>query len=138
MSSLADLMNNAGLAVVQKGDNSPQGKAVAQAQSMLNKLDTYGGSAKKLDYDGSNQLWWSGKAKDGKRAVRVYYNNKVMKTITEHGEADFSVECDDSVEAVKKAIESMKAVLESKDAVAAFDAEEARRKAAAEKAEAKK
>ena len=127
MASLADLMKGAGLVVVEKGDSSPQGKAVAQALSMVNKLDTYGDNAKKLDYKGSNQLWWSGKAKDGKRAVRVYYNNKVMKAISEHGEADFGVECDDSVEAVKNTINQMITVLESKEAVAAFEAEEKRR-----------
>ena len=127
MASLADLMKGAGLVVVEKGDSSPQGKVVAQAQSMLNKLATYGTNAKKMDYTGSNQLWWSGSAVDGKRAVRVYYNNKVMKSISEHGEADFGIQCDDTIEAVKKGIEQMMAILDSKEALPAFEAEEKRR-----------
>lgn len=138
MTSLANLMANAGLEVSQTGDKSPQGKAVFQAQAMLNKLDNYGTQDKKLNYSGSNQLWWSGAAVDGKRAVRVYYGNKVMKNITEHGETDFGVVCDDSIEAVREAIQKMKVVLESKEALAAFEAEEARRAKLAEKTAAKK
>lgn len=140
MASFADVLGNAGLKVQLKGTKTPQGKLLAQADSMLTKLDSdeYKNPKKKgtnpLDYSGSNQLWWSGSSTDGVRNVKMYYDNKVVKD----GDDDLLIQADDTRESVFEVIGKLKALLEGNKLDDAINAEEERRKEKAANAKAKK
>lgn len=76
-------------------------KVKAQASAMLDKLAK---KDVKLDYTGSNQIWWNGKSVAGKRMVKIYYDGRVV--------SDFSLWSEDGVDGIKKTINDIVAMVD--------------------------
>jgi len=118
MATIAELFAKYGVEQATLSSSSPRHKALSMANTMLKKLDTYS-SPRDLDSSTSNQNWWSGKSKDGRRRITCRYNSKVFP--------DLSFWCDDTIDAVKNSIQTMKKIINELD-VQYWDNEENRRK----------
>lgn len=118
MAGFAELMAQRGMISVSTATDGPRERAIAQANSMLNKLGKLT-SPTQLDSKTSNQNWWGISSRNGKRRVTVRYDNKVVLGLV--------TEVDDDLKSVREAIESFKIVIKDADDDA-WKAEEERRR----------
>jgi hypothetical protein len=116
MPTLQELLIKHNIKVEENASSGPRAKLLIQADRMLNKLKTYT-DAKQLD-GLSTQYWWSPQAVNGKRRVGMRYSSKVVEKS--------SVFADNTVDAVTKAVQDFKNLIEDSDD-ATWAGEEARR-----------
>lgn len=106
MPTILELMSKYGVEQATLSASSPRHKALSQANKMLEKLKTYSNSAE-LNSETSNQNWWSGKPSGGKRRITCRYDSKVFP--------DLAIMSDDTLEAVKQNIETLKKTIQEMD-----------------------
>ncbi len=117
MPTLEELLKKHDITVSDNPSSGPRAKLMAQAERMLNQLNKYKAED---ELDGDNaQFWWSPQSVDGKRRVVMRYGGKIVEGT--------GVYVDNTLAAVKKMIETYKAVITDSDDATWAD-EEARRK----------
>jgi hypothetical protein len=117
MPTLEELLKKHNIKVEDNPSSGPKAKLLAQADRMLTELKKYK-TEQELDGD-STQYWWAPQSVNGKRRVSLRYGGKVVE-----GAAMYA---DNTLDAVKAAVEAFKAVVADSDD-ATWAAEEARRK----------
>jgi hypothetical protein len=117
MAGFSELMAKRGMTPVSSSSSGPRQKALSQANSMLSKISKYT-EPSQMNSETSNQNWWATAPRHGRRRVTVRYDNKVVP--------DLVTEVDDTLIAVRAAIEDFKSIIEEVDDQA-WSAEEKRR-----------
>lgn len=117
MPTLQELLKKHDIKVEDNPSSGPRAKLLNQADRMLLELAKYK-TEQDLDSD-STQFWWAPQSVNGKRRVTMRYGGKVIEGV--------AVYADNTLEAVKAAIEGFKAVISDSDDATWAD-EEARRK----------
>jgi hypothetical protein len=117
MPTLQELLKKHNIKVEDNPSSGPRAKLLAQADRMLSELAKYK-TEQELDGD-TTQYWWAPQSVSGKRRVSMRYGGKVVE--------DTAVYADNTLEAVKKAVEDFKAVIVDSDDET-WAAEEERRK----------
>ena len=115
--TLEELLKKPGIVPATTAPSSPRAKMLAQADRMLTELKKYKATT---ELNGkSTKYWWAPQAVNGKRRVSVRYENKVVEGCSTY--------VNDDLDAVRKAVEAYKAVIDESDD-ATWAPEEARRK----------
>lgn len=117
MPTLQELLKKHNIKVEDNPSSGPRAKLLAQADRMLSELAKYK-TEQELDGD-TTQYWWAPQSVSGKRRVSMRYGGKVVEGA--------AVYADNTLDAVKKAIEDFKTVIVDSDDETWAD-EEARRK----------
>ena len=117
MPTLDELLKKHGIVPATTAPSSPRAKMLVQADRMLAELKKYKATT---ELNGtSTKYWWAPQAVGGKRKISVRYGNKIVEGCSTY--------VNDDLDAVRKAVEAYKAVIEDSDD-ATWASEEARRK----------
>lgn len=114
---LDELMKEFGIEPATAQTAGPRSKLLGQADRMLTELDKYK-AEDELDGE-TTRFWWAPQSVNGKRRVSARYGGKVVQ--------GFSTTVDNTLPAVRSAVEAFKKVIE-KSTDETWDDEEERRK----------
>lgn len=103
MDWLHDLMREQGLEPQSAVNKGLRSKLLAQADRMLQKLETYKTEAE-LDGDGS-KFWWSSQSVDGQRRIVMRLNGKSIQNA--------SIYVDNTLAAVKNGVQLLRKTIDA-------------------------
>jgi hypothetical protein len=118
MPTLEELLRKHKIVVSDSVSSGPRSKLLAQADRMLEKLNSY--QNEKQMNGSSSQYWWSPQSVNGKRRVAMRYGGKIVENT--------GVYVDDTLTAVKAIVEAYKNVILDSDDATWADEEGRRRK----------
>lgn len=104
MSKILELLRAEGLKLDGSKSSGPRAKVLAQADSMLEKLEKMS-SPDEMNSKTSNQNWWAPKSKGNKRVVTMRYGGRMV--------AGASETVENTIEAVADVIKKMRKAIEN-------------------------
>ena len=119
MSKILELLRAEGLKLDGSKSSGPRAKVLAQADSMLEKLEKMS-SPDEMNSKTSNQNWWAPKSKGNKRVVTMRYGGRMV--------AGASETVENTIEAVVNVITMMRRAIENTSDSDWANEEEKRRK----------
>ena len=118
MPTLDELLKKYNIDATVNPQSGPRAKLLSQANRMLEQLGKY---KTEQELDGvTTQYWWAPQSVDGKRRVSARYSGKVVEGM--------AVYADNTLEAVKAAVDTFRKLIEESDDATWAHEEERRKK----------